>query len=77
MASSKITNDMRATITVANHLIDLAGQLTTPENGHPLSIEQENNNELAELFAEYGNTLRANHNKPPLQVQPRYSGASI
>jgi DUF438 domain-containing protein len=77
MASSKITNDKRATITVANYLIDLAGQLTTSENGHPLTVEQENNNELAELLAEYANTLRANHNKPPLQVQPRYSGASI
>lgn len=69
MASVKITNDTRATIIVANQLIKLAGQLATNENGMPLSIEQEMNNETSALLAEYANQLRENHGKPPLAVQ--------
>lgn len=77
MAGS-ILNDKRVTIIVANHLIELAGQLTSVANGVPLTVKQELDNETAEMLAEYANKLRANHGKPALEVQVNTGyGASI
>ena len=75
--ATKITNDPRITVRIANLLLERAAELLAEANGHPLTADQEATNDEAEVVIEYANELRARWGKPALTVTPKpRAGAS-
>jgi len=69
VATPKISNDRRAMLRIANHLITAAGRLYVTQNGEPLTPAQEDGNDFAEDMMFFANETRERFGKEPLPLR--------